>query len=88
MATVNTNECEAAGVDPKKVRSIVTRLERAALDAQALGLTVFGTGWGSANVRTSRVLGEGQLILGTAQGSWDGGDGGSTIGADGLERGE
>lgn len=91
---VYEEECVAAGLDPKKVASIARRLDRAAKDATALGLTVFG-GSGSGSLRCSgSALGYqagvhcGPLIVADLDGSWDGGDGGFGPGPDGLQRGE
>lgn len=86
---VYEDECRAQGVDPKKVRSIAMRLERAARDAQKLGLLVFG-GAHSGSIRgdddPKRSMG--RLILADVSGSWDGGDGGACPAEDGLMRGE
>lgn len=93
---VYEEECAAAGLDPKKVASIARRLDRAAKDAKALGLTVFG-GTGSGTLRRSNsALGNrsgghvhcGPLIVANMDGSWDGGDGGFGPGPDGFQRGE
>jgi len=42
MRQVFKAECEASGIEPNEVRSIVRRLERAAKDANELGLYIFG----------------------------------------------
>ncbi len=69
---VNNERCESAGLDPKRIRSIARRLSRAAMQAQALGLIVFG-GAGSGDLR---LPGGSQGILASLDGSFDGGDGG------------
>lgn len=83
---VNVEECIAEGVDPEAVRRIARALSRAARDAHALGLTVFG-GMGSGTLRGLN-LGDGALILAELDGRFDGGDGGDHQDAHGLWRGE
>ena len=84
MSFVNEPECEAAGVDPDDVRKLLLRLERAAREAERLGLEIFG-GSGTASLR-----GPGDLVVGSVGGPqlWDGGAGDQKVGADGLMRGE
>lgn len=66
-------ECIAAGLDPDVVRRLAHRLEKAALDAKALGLTVFGGSHGSLRF-ASTGDGLGPLICAHMEGSWSGGD--------------
>lgn len=82
----NEEECRAAGIDPAKVRSIASRLQRAARDAEKLGLQVFG-GAHSGSLRYDDGS-QKQLILAEMDGSWSGGDGATSRDANGLLRGE
>lgn len=86
---INEAECAFAGLDEKKVASIARRLSRAARDANALGITIFG-GSGSGSLRIHDLGSKaGALILADLDGlNWDGGDGGSGPSDDGLRRGE
>jgi hypothetical protein len=84
--TLNEDECAAAGIDPKKIASIARRIERAAVEARALGVQVFG-GSGSASLRFD----DGErhmLILANIDGNWSGGCGAEMSDAAGLMRGE
>jgi len=84
---VNEDECNAAGLNKKEVASIARGLNRYAIRAKRLGITVFGgTGFGSLRYRDSNE--KGTLILAELKGDFDGGDGGSHIDDDGLERSE
>lgn len=89
MAIVNIRECKAAGVDYKKVESISRRISRAAKEAAALGIVVFG-GAGSGSLRFRDRPDElvGPLILAHLDGTFDGGDGACSDREDGFERGE
>jgi flagellin-like hook-associated protein FlgL len=83
---VNVDECIAAGLDPKEINRIAAGITRYALQAQALGVQVFGgTGTGSLRFDDSRP---GRLILAELDGDFDGGDGGERPSSDGLRRGE
>ncbi len=82
---VNEDACEAAGLDIPTVTSIARRLSRAARDARALGLVIFG-GAGTGTLRYND--GEGRLIIASLDGDFDGGDGATHHDAQGLERGE
>ncbi len=86
MAIENERECEAAGLDLKKVRSIASRIERAALEAQAMGIQVFG-GSSTGTLRFDDGKGP-PLIIAVMDGNWSGGDGGEMPGDDGLMRAE
>lgn len=88
MSYINENECAAAGLDPKKIASIARRLERAAVEAQELGITIFGgSGGGSLRIHVEG-LEERPLILAEMDGHFDGGDGACREDAHGLIRGE
>lgn len=86
MARVNNSECEAAGLDPLEVKRIAKGLSRYAKEAQQLGIQVFG-GSGTGDLRYDDG-GNGRLILADLDGDFDGGDGSSIPGGDGLLRGE
>lgn len=74
---VNEDKCREFGLDPRKVTSIASRLSRAAREADAIGLIVFG-GTGSGSLRFSRSLRHGpeENEVALLDGSFDGGDGG------------
>jgi hypothetical protein len=85
MRFAQESECEAAGVDAKKVESIARRLASLGKEAKALGLMIFG----GSGTGTLRPYGERPLIvarIGTD--SWDGGCGATDYDSEGLERGE
>lgn len=86
------NECDRAGIDTKRVASIARRLSKAAKDASALGLTIFG-GSGSGSLRWhdrySNDPREAPLVVAHLTGSnFDGGDGAEQADDFGLTRGE
>lgn len=85
------DECDRADLDHKKVASIVRRLERAAADAKALGLTIFG-GSGSGSLRwhgDGNDYRQGALVVAHIRGqNFDGGDGAEHQDEMGLTRGE
>ncbi|MGX1201255.1 hypothetical protein [Marinobacter sp. MBR-105] len=83
---VNSDECEAAGLDAKEVERIAKGISRYAKQAEALGIQIFG-GTGSGSLRFNDG-GPGKLIVAHVDGEFDGGDGGSVSSNDGLERGE
>lgn len=70
---VDEDRCAALGMDPDKVGSIARRLSRAATEARAIGLGVFG-GSGRGSLRA--FGGGSQNEVATLDGSFDGGDGG------------
>lgn len=86
MASINENECEAAGLNPLDVKRIAQGLSRYAKEAQKLGIQVFG-GSGSGDLRFDDG-GNGKLILADLDGDFDGGDGAASESEDGLIRGE
>jgi hypothetical protein len=92
MAYVLEDECDRAGLDPKRVSSIARRLSSAAKDAKALGLTIFG-GSGSGSLRwrgpDTNDYRTGPLVVAHLDGSnFDGGDGAEHSDEFGLMRGE
>lgn len=70
---VDDEKCIENGLDPKKVASIARRLSKAAEEAVALGLTIFG-GSGRGTLRISGKGTSGELA--DLDGRFDGGDGG------------
>lgn len=86
MKYVNEEECAKAGLDLKQVESIARRLSKAAMEARALGVTVFG-GSGSGTLRFNDGKDQ-ELIVSTLDGDFDGGDGACLPDDDGLLRGE
>lgn len=89
MSYANENECEAAGLDIKKVGSLARRFEKLSKEAHAMGLYVFG-GSGSGTLRYSdRDGGNTPLIVASiSPNGFDGGCGASRNDGDGLLRGE
>lgn len=83
----NTDECEAAGLDPDVVERLSRRLSKAAREAEAMGLTVFG-GTGRGTLRYRPRGDDRCLIVSDLHGDFDGGDGGTAPDEDGLLRGE
>jgi hypothetical protein len=74
--TIDYDNCEAFGLDASRVKSIAARISKAAKEAEAMGLKVFG-GAGSGTLRF--FLGKYQGVeteVATLDGQWDGGDGG------------
>ena len=70
---VDDAKCAELGIDPKRVESIARRISKAAMEAHAIGLVVFG-GSGSGSLRIS-----GRGVSGNVaelDGRFDGGDGG------------
>lgn len=90
--TILEDECERAGLDQAKVASITRRLSKAAREANALGLTIFG-GSGSGSLRWRDPFENdhrrGPLVVAHIQGgNFDGGDGAEHPDEYGLMRGE
>jgi hypothetical protein len=74
---VDVELCEKHGIDPKAVRSIARRISKAAKEADALGITVFGgSGSGSLRLRGAEKQGPGESEVAWLEGDFDGGDGG------------
>lgn len=74
---VNEELCIKFGLDPKEVSSIARRLSRAAKEAEALGLEVFGgSGTGSLRYWKAEMKGPGHNDVAYLDGHFDGGDGG------------
>ncbi|MEQ8504631.1 MAG: hypothetical protein RIB80_04845 [Rhodospirillales bacterium] len=84
---VSIDECEAAGLDPDVVERIAKRLSKAALEADELGLTIFG-GTGDGSLRFRERGSDHCLIVASLNGTFDGGDGGTAPDENGLLRGE
>lgn len=70
---VNKDACERFGLDESKVASIARRISKAMIEAQAMGLIIFG-GSGSGVLRKSG--GGAQNNVANLDGNYDGGDGG------------
>jgi len=74
--TIDDEKCLEYSLDTRRVASIARRLSRAATEAQALGLTIFG-GSGSGSLRYNRLpIGGQQTEVARLDGRFDGGDGG------------
>ena len=86
MISVNFDECEAAGLDIKKVKSIARRLSKALLEANALGMEGFGSG--EFTLRYKDYEDKGDLIIANLDGVCDGGAGDQADYGDDLIRGE
>jgi hypothetical protein len=71
--------CKSCGLDPKRVRSIATRISKAAKEADAMGLTVFGGSTGSLRYSDVPLQGPGNSEVAILDGSFDGGDGGDVF---------
>lgn len=89
MAYLNDDECEAAGLDPKKVLSLARRFERLSKEADAMGLHVFG-GSGSGTLRFPDRDGRktSLIVASICPNGFDGGCGASREDENGLLRGE
>lgn len=90
--SVCEEECNRAGLDKAKVAALARRLSRAAKDADAMGLTIFG-GSGSGSLRWrdpySNDRFSGPLVVAHIRGwNFDGGDGAEREDEYGLLRGE
>ena len=84
MALVHIEECKHLNLDLGEVERIARGLSKYAKQAEKLGLQVFGTSTGGE----LREHGLNAVIVSELDGSFGGGDGASTIGEDGLLRGE
>lgn len=80
---IYTAECKHVKVDPGKVEKLARRLAKCAADANALGLSIFGSGHG--DLRTKDEPGYIVAYLGTG---FEGGAGYTNIDENGLTRGE
>lgn len=77
MPDIDEELCKKFSLDPKKVASIARRISKAALEAEALGLEVFGgSGTGSLRYYAAEVKGPGHNDVASLDGCFDGGDGG------------
>lgn len=86
MTHVYQEECEAEGVDPKRIAQIARGISRYARELESMGLGVFGGGTGGS-IR-GKADSRGRLVLATLDGEFDGGDGAYGADDDGLMRGE
>ena len=90
---INDDEIAAAGFDAadlKAITSIARRISKAAKEAEAMGIEVFGgTGNGSLRYNDGKGIGASAgLIIADLDGRFDGGDGGVSPDSNGLLRGE
>jgi hypothetical protein len=83
--------CDSADLDRSRVASIARRLAKAAADARAMGLVVFG-GSGSGSLRWrdpfETNIRRGPLVVAHLGNNFDGGDGAEHPDESGLLRGE
>jgi hypothetical protein len=87
---VNARECEVAGVDEDRVTNLARKLALLAIQAESMGLTIFG-GAGHADFRkreSTDGTGGALIVAQILVGNWDGGDGGNCPDSQGLLRGE
>jgi hypothetical protein len=85
---VNEEECEAAGLDIKKVASLARRLRRISREMEDMGVILFG-GSGSGSLRYDDGTGKGRLVIAEVGcNNFDGGDGATMPDDAGLMRGE
>lgn len=69
---INDSEIEFSGLDRKKIKSIASRISRAAKEAAEMGIEVFGGSTsGELRFRDDRDIGA--LKLASLDGHWDGG---------------
>jgi hypothetical protein len=85
--TINEEECEKAGLDINKVKSIASRISKAAKEAEAMGIEIFG-GSTSGELRFRDNIDIGALKIADLDGSFDGGCGADYDWGDGFRRGE
>ena len=71
---VHKDKCLHLGLDPKRVASIARRISRAAEEAHAMGLTVFGTGAGGGVLKGWTEDGRDFFFIAELDGDFDGGD--------------
>jgi len=84
---VNSDECQAAGVDEKEVARIARGIERYVKDAKKIGLNIFGGS--SLSLRFEDGKGIGELVVADMDcTNVDGGCGAYGTNQDGLLRGE
>lgn len=74
---VDDEACARFGLDIKRVESIARRIAKAAAEARALGLIIFG-GSGSGSLR--KAGGGAQNEIASLGSNFDGGDGGDVYG--------
>ena len=86
--SINLDECQKAGVDIDRIKSIARRIGKAAIEAEGLGIQLFG-GCGRASLRfRDDHPSDTSLILAKIDGNWDGGAGDEKYDDEGLLRGE
>lgn len=74
---VDEEKCLEFGLDPKQVKRLASRISRAALEARAIGLEIFGgMGIGSLRFMAAEKHGPENDIVANLDGTFDGGDGG------------
>jgi len=71
---INDNEIAFAGLDSKRVLSLARRLSIAAIEAQNMGIKIFG-GSGTGSLRFDTNDGRAALVIAKLDGNFDGGDG-------------
>jgi len=86
-ALIEEDECIAAGVDLKKLESLANRMERLGIEADKLGVHIFG-GSGTGNIRMLRHEDAPLILYNCSHGCFDGGDGAQTLDDQGLLVGE
>ncbi len=75
--SVDEEACERFGLDVAKVRSIARRISKAAMEAEQMGLAVFGgSGTGTLRFMDAPTQGPGHSEVAGLQGYFDGGHGG------------
>jgi hypothetical protein len=74
--TIDEEKCIEFGLDPARVRSIASRLSKAAKEAESMNLTVFGAMTGTLRYNLADLQGPGESVVAELDGSFDGGDGG------------
>lgn len=89
MMSVDEEACEFAGLDIKRVKSVVRRLSSAMRDADRMGLFLFGgSGHGTLRKEMDGHPIFSTLIIADIDGCVDGGDGAATFDDRGLQWGE
>lgn len=83
----NESECQAAGIDTKKVESLARRFAALSKEAHKAGVYMFG-GSGSGTLRPIRNQGEPLILAHVTPTGFDGGCGATRTDKDGLLRGE
>lgn len=87
MKYANEDECEAAGIDAKKVESLARRYAALARESKKLGVYVFG-GSGLGTIRHYHTNDQPLILASITPYGFDGGCGATRTDDDGLLRGE